>query len=98
MSVSSVSALKDFNLPDVFAMVPNLLETCVCSWSQRGACIRALRLVSREFASIALTAVQSCAVQIGEEALPNPKNVTQLFRSALLHSMDLTVCVKAGKC
>lgn len=91
-------APRDYlTLQDVFTIVPALLQACVCIWIPQGAAIRALRLVSKDLARTALSAVKSCASQIGEGALPGSSDIARLFSTAKLQSMDVIVLVKAGK-
>lgn len=83
---------------DIFTEVPQLLETSVCAGHSRAASIRSLRLVSKDMSGMALRAVQSCSVQLGGGASPDPRQVVRLMGHALLQCMHVTVLVRSGEC
>lgn len=82
--------------PDVFATVPQLLESCLEYDSAQHAEIRLLRLVSKDVGCAALTAVTRCALQLGERAPLQPQTVVRLLSSAQLESLSVTLIVTSG--
>lgn len=83
---------------DKVSKVPQLLESFVNAWPSRGAGIRVLRLVNKELSTMAMTAVQSCAVQIGKDACSNLEQVTRLMSACVLQTMLLLVRLKEVSC
>lgn len=81
----------------VFIKVPFMLESCLHTALTRIADIGALRLVNKDMASMALRAVRSCKVQLGEGAVPDPQFMTWLRSCALLENMHLTLIIQAGR-
>lgn len=91
-------AQEGTNLLDLFAKVPALLETCRHAWPlQAAGIIRALRLVSKDMGPIVMRTAQSCGVQVGEGAWPNPSEVVRLMSHAVLRSMDVTILIRSGE-
>lgn len=83
-------------LQEVCSLVPHLVERCACISTEPEGGIRALRLVNKDLARVALSAVRSCAVQFGEGAFLNPSRLAEMFSTSCMQSMDVTVLVKAG--
>lgn len=97
LELLSMPWVPDTSLADVFHKVPDLLTYSLNAWISRTAGIRAMRLVSKDLASLVPTAVRSCSVQIGEGAVPNPLQVTGLLNHALVKHLEVTVLVRTGE-
>lgn len=85
-------------LLDVLTMAPSLLPTCLSIFASTSKGIRALRLVSKGMGHIALTAVTSCEVYLGEEASPNPQQIVKLMSQAQLHTFSVIIIACEGGC
>lgn len=85
------------DLAHTLETVAELLPICLTTWESRGKGIRVLRLVSKRVGSVALQAVQSCALQVGIGAQPEPEHVVQLMRDAHLKNLEVTVLITSGK-
>lgn len=85
------------DLLNTLGVVPDLLPSCLSSWKSNIIGIRELRLVSRDIGSAALQAVQSCSLQVGEGAHPNPQKFARMMSLAFLKEVDLTVLITSGE-
>lgn len=94
------SSVSDDQAPDLartLGKVPELLQSCLTSWVSRGFGIRQLRLVSKDVGSGALQAVQSCSLQVGDEAQPDPHQLVQLMSFAHLKEVKIKVLIISGE-
>lgn len=78
-------------------VVPELLSSCLSSWKSIGVGMRELRLVSKDIGCAALQAVQSCSLQVGEGADPDPCQFAHLMRFASLKEVHLNVLITSGE-
>lgn len=84
-------------LADLMVMLPQLHPRQLAHTNT--ATLKQLRLVSSEIGSIALTAVTSCEVHLGEgRPSPSPEDLVKLISGANLRQLKVVVIVKAGGC
>lgn len=91
-------------LPDMLAIVPNLLSKCVSGhtglhgvgWS-RGHHIKNLRLVSKEIGRVAMREVTRCFVQLGEGACPEPQQVVHMMSHCNLLYLGVSLTTTSGR-
>lgn len=86
-------------LAGILVTVPHLLGCHLLgAWPTRGTGIRALRLVSKELGCIALTAVTSCSVSLGDAlAEPTAQQAVKLFSQARLETLEVIITIPPGK-
>lgn len=83
---------------DVLLMVPCLLSSCLSLLDSTSEGIQTLRLVNKQLNQIALTAVTSCTVCIGQAAFPTPQQIVKLISHAQLQSLYIWIQVCTGGC
>lgn len=82
-------------LPDLMLMLADLLPThLLCN--EKGV-VKQLRLVSKDVGSIALTAVTSCELHLGEGAdFANTQQLVGLLAGAKLQDLKINLNVTSG--
>lgn len=87
------------SLLDLLTSVPNLLSKhMLAQWPTPGAGIRVLRSVCKGVNEIAVQAIVSCKLELGQGSKPaSHKKVAKLLSKAHLKTMTLTVITYPGE-
>lgn len=81
----------------MLSMVPFLLPAIVSSgdWSERGACIRTLRLVNKELSSLAVASVTECAFDLC--VAEYPEGMVELMSHGILEQLEINFLTAKGE-
>lgn len=84
------TATVGHTLPEMLAIVPHLLQTCVPSFIT-------LRLVSKEISVTIMSTVTEFYLQLGDDAPPAPRGLENMFKLSKLNILIITFNTTSGE-
>lgn len=82
---------------DMLGTATHLLDCCASSTEEQVQTIKMLRLVSKDVGSAVMKAATTCALQLGAKASVKPLRLVQMFSTARLEKLIITITMTSGE-